>query len=189
MAFNQWGNYQNPWSRFTDNGFDFQQTNEYYTAAGPIYPSTFVALTARGLLRQATTDDLPIGIVQQNTYAHNTNLAADTGGPLSLYGSGQDCWLLLGGNVSAGDKLKSDNDGRGVKALRADMYWGAYAYQSGSAGQLIRVKVLRKQVDPPCGLGEYSSEYSIEFGNCPPICSLAEYDTQFSSEYGACEEN
>lgn len=166
MAYGN-NNFNNPWSRFIDNGFDFQQTNGIFTAAGDILPSVFVTITSKGLVRQSIRGDCSLGVSQQNTNAFNTNYAASLGDVLQIYGMGQDCWLLLGETVAAGDKLRSNDLGRGIKVRAYDECWGAYAYQGGNEGDLIRVKVFTKYVDPTCEIGaEFSSEYSYEYGNC-----------------------
>lgn len=149
---------------------DFQIPNEIFTATGPIYPCRFVTIDGSNKVRQSIANDWPIGVSQNNTALANTVYAATAGYQLQVYGMGRECWLELGGDVQPGNSIMPDSLGRGVLACGVEDLIAAVAYEQGSAGQLIRVKVLRRiPIAQNCGFSEYSYEYSYEFGlpcNC-----------------------
>lgn len=156
-----------PYRAFIDNGFDFQQTNEGYICAGSILPSTFVTILPNGTLRQSMVGDWAFGVSQANTYSFSNDYAGIKGSSILIYGSGQDCWILLGETVGPGTLLKPDSLGRAIGLAIEDTQTSAYAYQGGNAGELARVKVFRHVVGHrSCVGGEFSTEYSSEFGNC-----------------------
>jgi len=99
----------------------------------------------------ASTNDIIAGISSEAGRAPNlpgvTVYAGITGDQMKVYGDGQVCLLTLGtGGATAGDKLKSDSSGYGVVAATTGttvQQIGAEALQTGSAGDRIKVRVLR----------------------------------------------
>lgn len=80
-----------------------------------------------------------------------TNYHAILGDPIGLNGEGDECLLELGGTVTAGDLLKSDNDGKGVAIATTGttmQNYGARALQGGGSGEKIRVQVKLGEVYP-----------------------------------------
>ena len=144
--------------------FDFQVPNDLPTASGNIYPFRFVSISGSGTVAQSVRDDWPIGIAPQNTAVLDSPYAATLGYPLQTFNNGQDCWLMLGADVTAGQLLKSDDEGRGVPALVGDCS-SAKAYETGTSGNLIRVKVLRLAPLVRGCYSDFSADYSYEFGN------------------------
>ncbi len=129
----------------------FQNPNSTFLASGSILPCTFVKQTASEGYQatQAGAGELPIGISQQAVNTFNGTYAATVGQPVGVYREGQECWLMYGGSVNAGDRLKSDASGKGVTAIGTDAS-GAVAIEDGSSGNLYRVFV---QVTTPPGTG------------------------------------
>jgi hypothetical protein len=144
--------------------FDFQQPNDLPIASGNIYPFRFVSISGSGMVAQSVRGDWPIGISPQNTAVWNSDYAATQGYPLETYNNGQDCWLMLGADVQAGQMLKPDDVGCGIPALSGDPS-GAKAYENGSSGNLICVRVLRLAPLVRSCYSDWSAEYSYEFGN------------------------
>jgi hypothetical protein len=118
-------------------------------AGGDIMPHRFViqSTAADHKCLQAGANGLVIGVSQRGT--RNTPMdglddgkAAVAGESVHIYGAGETCLLELGGTVAAGDRLKSDANGKGVTATvgSGDNY-GAFAGEAGTAGKLIEVQV------------------------------------------------
>lgn len=65
------------------------------------------------------------------------------------YAAGGVAQLELGGSVTAGDRLKSDATGKGVKlaAATADQNVGAVALKTGVSADVIPVQVIQSQED------------------------------------------
>lgn len=123
-------------------------------ATGNVYPCRFVKVGATSNSgAQATAGDPAVGISQNWTRSVNLEGAISVSSPyiaiagegIPLWGLGQEALLELGGTVAAGNRLKSDADGKGVVAAAAD---GAYAValQSGVSGNFIRVVVVYDSV-------------------------------------------
>lgn len=121
-------------------------------AGGDIYPARFVKLVqvnGEPVVLQCAANDPPWGISQPNTRrinlpGYNDGLAAVAGQMLNIFGPGDDAALLeIAEAVAAGDYLKSDANGKGVKATAANDAVGAQALVGGQAGDVIRVKPIR----------------------------------------------
>src|SRR5688572_20851136 len=93
-----------------------------YVADTNINTSTFVKHTGTTVdfrVSAAGAGDRIAGIAQEGPKAApipgaSATLAAAQGDHLRVYGLGEECLLLLGGTVAAGDRLKSDANGAGV---------------------------------------------------------------------------
>lgn len=144
--------------------FDFQQPNGQFLCGGNIRPFRFVTLEDAGTIRQSISGDWPIAVSPQNTQTYATPYAGTLGSPLDTFGDSFECWLELGGTVRAGRYLVPDDEGRGIEGLMSQNY-AAQAFQSGTVGQLIRVKVLRLTPLTPNCYSDWSYEYDYEYGN------------------------
>lgn len=123
-----------------------------YIANGNIAPSRFVKTDSSvdNRVLQCGTNERPSGISQEGGReaplpAVSTMYAGKAGDPLLVYGEGDTCLLELGGDVAAGDYLKSDTDGKGVAVASSGataQEVGARALTSGASGNKIRVQVL-----------------------------------------------
>lgn len=119
----------------------FQNPNATFLASGTIAPCRFVKQSDSYTAAQAGAGDTVIGVGQQASDAFNSlTVAATSGQPIGVYGNSQECYLEFGGSVTAGDRLKSDSAGKGVTA-NATEGSGAVALESGSSGNLYRVRV------------------------------------------------
>lgn len=117
-----------------------------FNAGGTINPSTFVKLstvTDNSVLACASGDK-PFGVAaegsQKAPIPGASSEAAVSGQALLVYTTGDVCLLTCGTGVTRGDPLKPDNSGNAVTASTGD-YYAAYALQSGSTNQLIKVFV------------------------------------------------
>ena len=130
-------------------------------ASGNIYPCRFACIdpadSFKALQCTATANgtEKPIGVTQEGTdwppitdsHITNAGYAAIDGENVRIFPAGENPLLELGyGGCSAGDQLKPDADGKGVKVVTAGsvetpQYYGAIALQSGSSGEKIRVFV------------------------------------------------
>lgn len=130
-------------------------------AAGNIYPSRFVKIDTtagashKGL--QADANAKTIGISHPGTYlAPLSDYApagyhAIAGLPIGLFGDTDVCLLEAGDTIVQGDRLKSDANGKGVPIATSGttiQQVGAVALESGAAGELIRVQVVRYSERP-----------------------------------------
>lgn len=117
-------------------------------AGGTIRPSRFVKLstTQDSRVLEADAGEKVFGISQEGTRyvpwsALDDGNAAIVDEHLRVYGPGARCYLQAGGTVTAGDRLKSDADGKGVTASADTEEYGAIAIDSGVDGELIKVLV------------------------------------------------
>lgn len=119
-------------------------------AGGNISPSRFVTQsTTDWKVTQSGAGSKVLGVSQVGTnFAPipevSSPYAAIAGQQLSVFEDGEECLLELGGSVTAGDELKSDASGKGVVLAGSGAEnIGALALQSGSSGELIKVRVHR----------------------------------------------
>lgn len=124
---------------------DFQTPNGTYIAGGTINPGTFVTLSNDFTVVASATGDAPIGVSAQGTKKFDLTYLAASGDPVGVYGPSEECFLLCGGSVTAGDYLKPDANGAAVTASSTNKY-GAIAKQDGSSGAMIRVLVAKGTV-------------------------------------------
>ena len=121
-----------------------------FRAGGDVSPSRFVKLNASddNQVLQCGANERPIGISQKHTKAFPiagaSGLAAADGDGLEVHGEGEVALLEYGGNVTRGDRLKSDADGKGVAVATSGPVQnaGAVALESGADGELHLVQVL-----------------------------------------------
>lgn len=117
---------------------------------GDISPCRFVKMgSASNKGAQATAGSPCVGVTQNFTRSVSLGgyitltetLIAKAGDAIPMWGFGSAALLQLGGTVAAGDRLKSDANGKGVTAAAAD---GAYAIalQSGVADNFITVQII-----------------------------------------------
>ncbi len=119
-------------------------------AGGNIKPSRFVTIstTVRGRVTQTTTGAQIHGISQEGT--RNTpysslddGYAAIAGENIRIYGPpNKDVLLVIGGTVTAGDRLKSDTDGKGVVTITNLEEYGAIAMVDGVLNDVIPVQCV-----------------------------------------------
>jgi len=129
------------------------------TARGNIAPFRFVRVdtsSENGCVQAGDNTDI-IGIAQGGTNKPevagliSAQYAAENGQPVRVAGVGAVTLLEVGGNVTAGQYLKSDANGKGVPVATTGTViqnYGAMALQSGSAGSIIRVMVIIGKVRP-----------------------------------------
>lgn len=125
-------------------------------ASATILVSRFVKSSGVGTVaQQGTAGDPCVGISQDGgryaTIPSNTAdpvEAAQSGEPLDVIAPGEmrDATLLLGtGGATAGDRLMSDANGKGV-AVTTGKFAGAIALETGVAGEVIRVRPVFYQM-------------------------------------------
>ncbi len=121
--------------------------NPNWISGGNINPKRFVTqqTDADLTVEESNATEMPVGVSGIGTkYAPipevTTNYHAESGDPVWVHGPGEECWLVAGGAVTAGDLLKPDNDGKGVTASAGDKY-GARALTAATAGTDCRVYV------------------------------------------------
>ena len=120
-------------------------------ASADIRPCRFVTPSGEFTVAESNSGERPIGISQEGgrqvplNDVTNDGLAAKSGENIRIFGEGDECLLMLGGSVTAGDYVKPDNDGAGVTAGAAAIA-GARALQTGVSGEKIRVQVTHFSV-------------------------------------------
>lgn len=120
-------------------------------AGGDIRPARFVKLSAAAdfTVLEADANERTYGIgvdaAQDAPIPGASVNAAEAGDSIPVYGPGDECTLELGtGGVVRGGMLISDADGKGVAAAATGtvVQWvGAEAFESGAAGEKIKVRV------------------------------------------------
>ncbi|QDU97528.1 hypothetical protein [Lignipirellula cremea] len=125
-------------------------TSPCYVAKGDIVPMRFVKVhSADFSVVQATANAAVRGVSQEGSRTAptpdvSTLLAASSGETLLVYGETEDCLLEIADDVSPGDKLKSDANGKGVPIATTGttlQQIGAVALEGGASGDRIRVQV------------------------------------------------
>lgn len=126
---------------------------QQFIADGNIGPMLFVTPTSvsgdnRVLL--AGAGSMILGVSQpQQRYGPwgpiQDGNAAVQGEQLRVYGPGEICWLIVGGTVSVGNRLKSNSSGQGIATTSDGDEYGAIALEAGTANQQIRVMVTLGQ--------------------------------------------
>ena len=129
-----------------------------YIAKGDVYTCRFVKSDGTNdfAVVQATANDVVRGISQEGNReapipSVTSSLAAQDGESLKVYGETQECLLELGGTVAAGDRLKSDANGKGVNIATTgttEQNIGAVALEGGASGAKIRVQVAISETRP-----------------------------------------
>jgi len=129
-------------------------------AGGDVYPSRFVKMSAAAdfTLLQADANAEVIGIAQEGSkqpplsdLVSGTPKAAEDGDPLHIYTAGDVVLLECGDNVTRGELLKSDADGKGVPVAATGTViqnYGAIALQNGADGEKILVQARFGKVRP-----------------------------------------
>lgn len=127
------------------------------TASGDIWPCRFVTLdkTAQGCVRQAGDCDLILGVSGKDThftpifdefFVVDDGKHAKAGEPCFIYGpggqEGMEILVQVGGQaVFAGDRLKSDADGKAVPAGATDDA-GAIAISGSLPSDMVRAQLI-----------------------------------------------
>lgn len=119
-------------------------------AAGDIYPARFVKQSGQPFeVAQAGANDALFGISQLGTNTPpipgvTSDKAAVAGGSLRVHKPGERCFVTAGGTITAGDRLKSDADGKGVAIATSGttpQRYGAIALQNAASGEFCEVEV------------------------------------------------
>lgn len=117
-------------------------------SGGNVAPSRFVTLstTADNTVTQCGTDGHVYGIsqagVRRTPYSSlDDGYAAISGEDLEVFGVGEVCLLEVSATVAAGDRLKSDTNGKGTPVTTTLDNYGAIATVSAVSGQVIMVEV------------------------------------------------
>jgi len=126
-----------------------------FRASGNISPSRFVTVSGEQTVAQAGDNQEILGVAQEGSNKAplqdyvSTVYAAETGQQLEVYGPGELCLVEAGGNITAGNLLKSDSQGRAAPVATTGttiQNYGAVALQSATAaGQKILCLVLPLQ--------------------------------------------
>jgi hypothetical protein len=118
------------------------------TAGGNIAPRRFVkqSTTAPNTVLQAGAGDKVFGISQTSSrnapyLTLDDGFTAIAGEPVRVFGPGEIAPLQYGGTVTAGQRLKSDANGKGIATTADGDEYGAVALQSGIADEIGEVRV------------------------------------------------
>lgn len=127
-----------------------------YVAGGNIFPCRFVKqeTTAPFTVVQADAGAAVVGVSQEGVtvvpidgFTNAASVYAGTAGlPVKVFGEHSECLLEVGETVDAGALLKSDADGKGVKASAGDSVGARALEPATSEGQKIRVAVEIQRV-------------------------------------------
>lgn len=116
-------------------------------AAGDIGKSRFVTLDTSNDFRvdESNANEMPFGISQEfandaPSTASASSEAATSGETIGIYGQGEECFLECGTTITRGDILRPDADGKALVTAAGQKY-GAFALESGTSSELIRVVV------------------------------------------------
>jgi hypothetical protein len=132
-------------------------------AYGIIYPSRFVVTPVAGrrnnMVSQASGGSCLIGISTEYEALSDVTYAASDKNWLNVYEQSDVTILELGGNVTEGDRIVSDSNGRGIRGVK-NQWAGAVAEEGGVALDKIRVFVAIKFIK---FAREFSSAFSSAF--------------------------
>lgn len=122
--------------------------NMQLKASGTIRTSRFIKhdTTENASALEADAAEVTIGIssegAQDAPIPGASANAAEDGDSFMYHPQGQEALLELGtGGCTAGDRLKSDADGKGVTTTTDTDWYGALAYETAVAGDKARVLV------------------------------------------------
>lgn len=119
-----------------------------YNAGGDINPSRFVKLstTADNTVLQCVADDEAVGVSHAGTLdapiPGAPTLAARANQPCQVYGADEPCEIEAGDDITSGDKLKPDADGKAIPAAEDEVY-SAIARSSAANGEKVKATVTR----------------------------------------------
>ncbi len=122
-----------------------------FLATTNITRATFVKLsTTVGYVAPCGANERAYGIAMKGTrrspYIISTDYAAAVDEPLQVHDEpGEECSLVLGGTVAAGDYIKSHSDGTGLASTTDLDDIGAIAMQGGASGDIIKVQIHRME--------------------------------------------
>ena len=122
-------------------------------ASGDINPSRFVSISGNSTVSQSTANEAIIGISPPGAKAAPisgaSTLAAEFTDSIGITIVGGRQLLMYGGTVVAGDRLKSDANGKGVAMATTGIQQnvGAYAIEGGSSGDIRMVIVMTSSLD------------------------------------------
>jgi hypothetical protein len=123
-----------------------------FSASENIRECRFVVISGNHTLAEGDANERTVGITYQSSKFPPlndlvaTNYHAQSGDQCQIYGLGDVCLLQLGGTVTAGDLLKSDNDGQGVAIATSGttiQQIGARALEGGSSGERRLVQIVQ----------------------------------------------
>lgn len=129
----------------------------HYLAGGTIRTARAVKITAAHTVSESDANEKSVGISQEGSNYPplsdlvSTNNAAVAGEQLKVYGPGEECLITAGDTIAAGDRLKSDADGKGVPVASTGttlQEYFAVALDAGSADELVRCFVELGAVRP-----------------------------------------
>lgn len=116
-----------------------------YTAGGTVNPRRFIKMGASdGVAIQATSSAATIIGISEQVVGPSTNNVAASGGTFDVI-KGDQALLELGDTVTRGQYLTADANGKGIPAVivaGTPLYVGAYAEESGVAGDYILVTLM-----------------------------------------------
>ena len=120
--------------------------NPSFVANGDINPRRFVMMAADFRVAQATANAAIIGVSQNFSRLYNDPLCAKAGENCPTYGLGDVCEIVAGAAIAVGDRLKSDANGKAIKADAAALTLqnlGGVALQAASAAdEVIRIQII-----------------------------------------------
>lgn len=120
-------------------------------ASADIRTSRFVKVSGEFTIAECDANEDIFGISQQGTNEApipgvTSDLAASTGQSCRVHKPGERCFIRSGDAITAGNRLKSDNDGRGVPIATSGttpQRYGAKALQDAAAAdELVEVEVV-----------------------------------------------
>lgn len=118
-----------------------------FVAGADIAPSTFVKITGVHTVSPSVAGNVVYGVSHEGTREAPipgvTPMAALTGESVMVYGPGDNCEVLCGAAVTAGDLLKSDANGKAITASAADKYFAQAINTTTAANQLLKVTLVR----------------------------------------------
>ena len=119
--------------------------NPNYRAGATLYPKRFVTLqTDEDLtVEESNAGDMPIGVTGIGSRAAPIPSVtvvehAIVGEQPMIHGLGEEAFITAGDNITAGAKLKPDNDGKAVVASAGDKYGGT-ALSAAATGEDCRI--------------------------------------------------
>ena len=108
-------------------------STQNYTAGGAVTKSLFVKFSSGDIVKAAAAGDNVVGVNERIDIADTERIDVIHSGPAEL---------VIGAAVTAGDRLISDANGKGIPTAAGTDVIGAIALEDGTAdGDIIRVLV------------------------------------------------
>lgn len=118
-----------------------------FVAGEDLGPSLWAKISGLHIVSLAGVDSAPYGVTHEGTREAPipgvTPLHAAAGESATIYGPGDNCEILSGEAITAGDFLRPDATNRAVVCSEGENYYAQAVSTVSGAGQLVKITLIR----------------------------------------------